>query len=58
MKLTNLLIQTFLPDLPRDTSDYSISKKKKKKICIFLFVCLPGGSLKAVKYSILKFGKS
>lgn len=57
MKLTNLLIQTFLPDLPRATSDYPISKKKKK-ICIFLFVCLPDGSLKAVKYSILKFGKS
>lgn len=35
MKLTNLLIQTFLPDLPRDTSDYSISKKKKKKSASF-----------------------
>lgn len=38
MKLTNLLIQTFLPDLPRATSDYPISKKKKKNL--HLFVCL------------------
>lgn len=38
MKLTNLLIQTFLPDLPRATSDYSISKKKKKPASFCLSV--------------------